>query len=555
MSKLAVKVKNNTFNHEPPYLQDTNNITFIKNNVQGQNGDVPVNEGDIVIYTNYFLDKIDPKSKYNIALMIEGIEHDKKYYNYIEKNNDNFDIVLTWSKQLLDKGENYKQIMCGTTWLHDMYIRMWDKKKICSHVVSAKTQLDGHRLRHVIADNIQKNKLNVDIFGHIYNLLPFPKTRAFQKDHSARHITQGKIYALKEYMFSIVIENAKADYEFTEKLIDCFLSGTIPIYYGCPSIQKFFDIRGILQFDTEKECIDILDTLTPEMYNNMKVYAEHNYVIAQRYKIFDLCEDYILELCEHKHDDNKNKNIIIFGDSHVSGFVSKKLMEDGLQSRNGITAVRTPAYTCYNLHKKVLIIWNHILEIEKKLGRKLNKQDIVFFNYGETDIRHHIGFHKKKVYFDENCSSVYYEEDKDDSNIDPNITNIVANYMELINTLKKLDRFSIGVCGTIPSQIHCGDGGNERPSYKTHIERNIIAEKFNNTLKDKCGENNIPFVDIFNEIKDECDKNNIPFVDSVNEIKENDDSSLFVSPDGIHIYDNGNNKLFSLFDGLLSKYV
>jgi|UniRef100_A0A6C0IJK4 hypothetical protein len=519
MSKLAVKVKNNTFNHEPPYLQDTNNITFIKNNIQGQNGDVPVNEEDIVIYTNYFLDKIDPKSKYNIALMIEGIEHDKKYYNYIEKNNDKFDIVLTWSKQLLDKGENYKQIMCGTTWLHDMYIRMWDKKKICSHVVSAKTQLAGHRLRHVIADNIQKDKLTVDIFGHIYNLLPFPKTKAFQKDHSARHITQGKIYALKEYMFSIVIENAKADYEFTEKLIDCFLSGTIPIYYGCPSIQKFFDIRGILQFDTEKECVDILHTLTPEMYNNMKVYAEHNYVIAQRYKIFDLCEDYILELCEHTHD-NKNKNIIIYGDSHVSGFVSKTLIENGLQSRNGITAVRTPRYTCYNLNKKVLSIWNHIVEIEKKLGRKLNKQDIVFFNYGETDIRHHIGF-----------------QHEDDRNNDTNITNVITNYMELINILKKLDRFSIGICGTIPSQIYNGKGGNGRNSYKTHVERNVITEKFNNILKD------------------ECDKNNIPFIDIFNEIKNNDDGFLFVSPDGIHIHDNGNNKLFSLFDGLLSKYV
>ena len=84
----------------------------------------------------------------------------------------------------------------------------------------------------------------------------------------------------------MLFENAKADYEFTEKLIDCFLSGTIPIYYGCPSIQKFFDIRGILQFDTKEECNDILHTLTPEMYNKMKLYAEHNYVIAQRYKNF-----------------------------------------------------------------------------------------------------------------------------------------------------------------------------------------------------------------------------------------------------------------------------
>ena len=35
-------------------------------------------------------------------------------------------------------------------------------------------------------------------------------------------------------------------------------------------------------------------------------------------------------------------------------------------------------------------------------------------------------------------------------------------------------------------------------------------------------------------------------------LKNNDDGSLYVSSDGIHIHDNGNNKLYSLIDNLLS---
>ena len=34
--------------------------------------------------------------------------------------------------------------------------------------------------------------------------------------------------------------NGRGDYEFDEKLIDCFLTGTVPIFWGCPSIDKFF---------------------------------------------------------------------------------------------------------------------------------------------------------------------------------------------------------------------------------------------------------------------------------------------------------------------------
>ena len=97
-------------------------------------------------------------------------------------------------------------------------------------------------------------------------------------------------------MFSIVIENCKEDYYFTEKLIDCFLTGTVPIYYGCPSIAKFFNEKGILSFSNPKECFDIITTLTKEKYDEMLPFIKENFEKAQGYTKFKINEKHIVEL-------------------------------------------------------------------------------------------------------------------------------------------------------------------------------------------------------------------------------------------------------------------
>ncbi len=97
-------------------------------------------------------------------------------------------------------------------------------------------------------------------------------------------------------MFSITIENSKEDYMFTEKLIDCFLTGTIPIYYGCPSIGNFFNSNGIIMIDSLEDLSTILPTLNEELYNNMRPYIEENYKTAQQYKTFVINEKPILDV-------------------------------------------------------------------------------------------------------------------------------------------------------------------------------------------------------------------------------------------------------------------
>ena len=47
---------------------------------------------------------------------------------------------------------------------------------------------------------------------------------------------------LKPYHFSICIENTEYSDYFTEKILDCFASGVIPIYWGTKNVQKYSNI-------------------------------------------------------------------------------------------------------------------------------------------------------------------------------------------------------------------------------------------------------------------------------------------------------------------------
>lgn len=89
---------------------------------------------------------------------------------------------------------------------------------------------------------------------------------------------QSKREGLDRFAFSIAMENTCEDYYFTEKLIDCFLTCTVPIYWGCPSIGKFFDPEGILSFSTAGELSELVNGLSMKRYYQLRGYVERNFV-------------------------------------------------------------------------------------------------------------------------------------------------------------------------------------------------------------------------------------------------------------------------------------
>lgn len=276
--------------HEPSFFNTKNQDNIIIS----RDG---IDKNDVVIYTDKSVNTVSPISRCNIACLFESPELTTKYYDYVLHNQEKFDIILTFHKSFLDLNpKKFKLQLFGTTWINEAYRKVYEKERVCSIIASNKATTTGHKLRHTIIDYlVQNNFNNIDFYGARFNNLPGPTTQLYTQEHSGQHISNKKINGLKSYMFSITIENCKSDYFFTEKLIDCFLTGTVPIYWGCPSIHDFFNIKGILMFDTLHQLIDILNTLTFEKYTEMLPYIKENFEKAKKYTRYKFNEEAIFE--------------------------------------------------------------------------------------------------------------------------------------------------------------------------------------------------------------------------------------------------------------------
>jgi hypothetical protein len=58
-----------------------------------------------------------------------------------------------------------------------------------------------------------------------------------------------KYEAFADYRFHVVIENCKHPHYFSEKLADCLLTGTYPIYHGCPNLSDYYPEKAFAAID------------------------------------------------------------------------------------------------------------------------------------------------------------------------------------------------------------------------------------------------------------------------------------------------------------------
>jgi hypothetical protein len=222
--------------------------------------------GDVV-YTDTVINNVkENKTGKNYAWLIEPIDISPRIYNIIKEKKKFFHKIFTHEKTLLDLGEPYELVPFGCCWIDSGDQKIYEKIKKISIIASNKRQTIGHRLRHSVIENFRGK---IDVYGRGWN--------------PVKH----KIEALKDYNFSIVIENCKRDYWFTEKLIDCLVTGTIPIYWGCPSIGDFFDIRGFIIFNTLDELEKIINNLSEEKYEKMFPYVLENFKLSKKYLLPD----------------------------------------------------------------------------------------------------------------------------------------------------------------------------------------------------------------------------------------------------------------------------
>ena len=89
-----------------------------------------------------------------------------------------------------------------------------------------------------------------------------------------------KSMGLSDYRFSFCMENHITDLYYTEKVLDCFLTGTIPIYYGTRTIDQIFDINGIVFLDDILNNTIKIEDLNETFYAARHVSVTNNFNIA-----------------------------------------------------------------------------------------------------------------------------------------------------------------------------------------------------------------------------------------------------------------------------------
>jgi len=184
-----------------------------------------------------------------------------------------FDAIITYDEEVLQKCPNARFMAFGTAWVWD-YDLTTQKQFQVSHLTGFKEITYGHRLRKELHFRQPEIKIPTDFYisqhGGVPNLygnkiLRETKTPMFSS------------------MFHFCVENTQQKNCFTEKLIDCLITKTVPIYYGCSNIYDFFDIEGFFIVQSADEMISVANNLTPQDYFSRLDSIQRNYFTAKPY--------------------------------------------------------------------------------------------------------------------------------------------------------------------------------------------------------------------------------------------------------------------------------
>ena len=213
-------------------------------------------------------------SPINIFIACEPNEYFGNH-DFAIQNQSAFSFILTWSSKILNNADNSMFSVYGESWWQDTpYEYQFTKKEFkVSFLRGSLLKLIGHSYRYELYDRQNEIKTPIQFWDKLGERGgEFTKWR------------QDKIDTFRPYQYSVCIENSSHENYFTEKITDCILNKTIPIYYGCSNIGSFYNDKGIIQVKNTDEIIKVINNLNPDYYDGILDVIEENYQRAFEYK-------------------------------------------------------------------------------------------------------------------------------------------------------------------------------------------------------------------------------------------------------------------------------
>lgn len=267
--KQVCKIRDIAFSHVPSSAgyDDSQYIEWDRNS--------PVLPNDTIFFTDTEILKVHNieyvKCKKKIAWLLESPAVIPNIYEWMCNGGYMyFDHVLTHKQNWVDEyPEKMKWVPVSSIWTPKTECGLHLKSKLLSAIVSDKKWFIGHKFRHFCCESYRDK---IDLYGTGFN----------------RPI-KTKSEALNDYRFNLCILNHKSDGYFTDILGDAISNGCIPIYFG-GDLSRYFNMDGIITFNNVEELGQIIDKLTPELYNSKLDAIKDNMERIEKYRV---AEDYM----------------------------------------------------------------------------------------------------------------------------------------------------------------------------------------------------------------------------------------------------------------------
>lgn len=207
------------------------------------------------IYNNYFVNVL--KNKYDVEVITDGNKEAVEYlfYSCFGYRNLEYDCVKIFYTgenivpdfNLCDYAIGYEHMDYG-----DRYIRMplyvIDYRDDYRHMMEIRGKIISREkfCSFVASNNAEADSARKDIFIKLSEYKKVDAGGRYLNNIGDENGVADKRQFQEQYKFSMAVENSSHPGYCTEKIVQAFTAGTIPIYWGDPKVGIYFNERAFI---------------------------------------------------------------------------------------------------------------------------------------------------------------------------------------------------------------------------------------------------------------------------------------------------------------------
>jgi hypothetical protein len=274
----------------PDFSMKWGDFTFTEENID---------ECDYLVILDYPKKYFSMKVNRNniIHLCLEPPNEISKYRQYANKNVKLiFNQLDIKQNNILSHGALPWHINKDYDFLNGLKVECLQKENNIVWITSNQRSSKGHNLRMDFLENIRDLPF-VNLYGR--GIKPI----------------EDKWDVLSTSKYAIAYENFQSDYYWTEKIADCFLSYTMPLYFGCNKIDDFFPKGSFIQIDPNDKHIHLFlkEVVNSRKWEeNLEAISKARDLILNEYQLFPFLYNKIKSFELEKVANSKEKELIHF---------------------------------------------------------------------------------------------------------------------------------------------------------------------------------------------------------------------------------------------------